>query len=289
MLNSLNIISTNIEAAEELARQMRLRDLAGLIVVDFIDMDEHKNNRAVERKMKEVISKDRARIQTSRISQFGLMEISRQRRRRSLLEGSTTSCPHCSGVGRKRTIESSALAAIRAVEEFAVRGKAKRIRLKTSHDVALYLLNEKRDLLTQVDEIADVFTEVVGDDAFIRPNFELEVIEKRDDKRADPLIQIERDFKKEQDAAKRKPKKAKKEASSLIRSHPKRMMKQRQKNLQSQSAEDAKHLPKVKTKSKNRKKTCPRRSPRKVHVAAVRPVSPKISRLKLWLKITRKR
>ena len=206
-------LRTNIEAAEELARQMRLRDLAGLIVVDFIDMDEHKNNRAVERKMKEVISKDRARIQTSRISQFGLMEISRQRRRRSLLEGSTTSCPHCSGVGRKRTIESSALAAIRAVEEFAVRGKAKRIRLKTSHDVALYLLNEKRDLLTQVDEIADVFTEVVGDDAFIRPNFELEVIEKRDDKRADPLIQIERDFKKEQDAAKRKPKKAKKEAS----------------------------------------------------------------------------
>jgi ribonuclease E len=206
-------LRTNIEAAEELARQMRLRDLAGLIVVDFIDMDEHKNNRAVERKMKEVISKDRARIQTSRISQFGLMEISRQRRRRSLLEGSTTSCPHCSGVGRKRTVESSALAAIRAVEEFAVRGKAKRIRLKTSHDVALYLLNEKRDLLTQVDEVADVFTEVVGDDALIRPHFELEVIEKRDDKRADPLIQIERDFKKERDAAKRKQKKAKKEAS----------------------------------------------------------------------------
>lgn len=202
-------LRTNIEAAEELARQMRLRDLAGLIVVDFIDMDEHKNNRAVERKMKEVLSKDRARIQTSRISQFGLMEISRQRRRRSLLEGSTTSCPHCSGVGRKRTIESSALAAIRAVEEFAVRGKAKRIRLKTSHDVALYLLNEKRDLLTQVDEIADVFTEVVGDDSLIRPHFELEVIEKRDDKRPDPLVQIERDFKKEQEAAKRKPKNTK--------------------------------------------------------------------------------
>ena len=199
-------LRTNMEAAEELARQMRLRDLAGLIVVDFIDMDEHKNNRAVERKMKDVLSQDRARIQTSRISQFGLMEISRQRRRRSLLEGSTTSCPHCSGVGRKRTVESSALAAIRAVEEFAVRGKAKRIRLKTSHDVALYLLNEKRDLLTQVDEIADVFTAVVGDDALIRPHFELEVVEKRDDKRADPLVQIERDFKKEQEAAKRKPK-----------------------------------------------------------------------------------
>jgi len=198
-------LRTNMEAAEELARQMRLRDLAGLIVVDFIDMDEHKNNRAVERKMKDVLSQDRARIQTSRISQFGLMEISRQRRRRSLLEGSTTSCPHCSGVGRKRTVESSALAAIRAVEEFAVRGKAKRIRLKTSHDVALYLLNEKRDLLTQVDEVADVFTEVVGDDDLIRPHFELEVVEKRDDKRADPLVKIERDFKKERETAKRKP------------------------------------------------------------------------------------
>ncbi|MEP4051809.1 MAG: Rne/Rng family ribonuclease [Litorimonas sp.] len=206
-------LKTNMEAAEELARQMRLRDLAGLIVVDFIDMDEHKNNRAVERKMKEMLAKDRARIQTSRISQFGLMEISRQRRRRSLLEGSTTSCPHCSGVGRKRTIESSALAAIRAVEEFAVRGKAKRIRLKTSHDVALYLLNEKRDLLTQVDDIADVFTEVVGSDDLIRPHFELEVVEKREDKRSDPLIQIERDFKKEREAAKRKPKAARSEKS----------------------------------------------------------------------------
>ncbi len=206
-------LRTNMEAAEELARQMRLRDLAGLIVVDFIDMDEHKNNRAVEKKMKDVLSQDRARIQTSRISQFGLMEISRQRRRRSLLEGSTTSCPHCSGVGRKRTIESSALAAIRAVEEFAVRGKAKRIRLKTSHDVALYLLNEKRDLLTQVDEVADVFTEVVGSDDLIRPHFELEVVEKREDKRADPLEQIERDFKKEREAAKRKPAKKRKDKS----------------------------------------------------------------------------
>ncbi len=204
-------LRTNMEAAEELARQMRLRDLAGLIVIDFIDMDEHKNNRAVERKMKEMLGQDRARIQASRISQFGLMEISRQRRRRSLLEGSTTSCPHCSGVGRKRTVESSALAAIRAVEEFAVRGKAKRIRLKTSPDVALYLLNEKRDLLRQVDEVADVFTEVVGDESFLRPHYELEVVEKREDNRKDPLIKIESDFKKEREAEKRRPKKAKTE------------------------------------------------------------------------------
>jgi len=187
-------LKTNIEAAEELARQMRLRDLAGLIVVDFIDMDESRNNRTVENKMKNMLSQDRARIQTSRISQFGLMEISRQRRRRSLLEGSTAGCKHCNGVGRKRTIESAALAAIRAVEEFAIRGKAKKIKLKCPEDVALYLLNEKRDLLTKVDENADVFTVVEHDDNLIRPSFTIEIIEKRDDKRKDPLVQIEKDI-----------------------------------------------------------------------------------------------
>ena len=190
-------LKTNLEAAEELARQMRLRDLAGLIVVDFIDMDENKNNRAVERKMKEVLARDRARIQTGRISQFGLMEMSRQRRRRSLLEGSTTVCPHCDGVGRKRTIESSALAAVRALEEFAVRGKAKKIRLKCPPDVALYLLNEKRDLLEDVDNTADVTTVVEPDEDLIRPDFTLEVSEKRSDKRKDPLVQIEKDLKEE--------------------------------------------------------------------------------------------
>lgn len=187
-------LKTNVEAAEELARQMRLRDLAGLIVVDFIDMDESKNNRTVENKMKAMLTRDRARIQTSRISQFGLMEISRQRRRRSLLEGSTASCQHCGGVGRKRTIESAALAAIRAVEEFAIRGKAKKIRLKCPPDVALYLLNEKRDLLTKVDENADVFTIVEHDENLIRPSFTIEIVEKRDDQRKDPLVQIEKEI-----------------------------------------------------------------------------------------------
>ncbi|WP_298912025.1 Rne/Rng family ribonuclease [uncultured Algimonas sp.] len=201
-------LKTNLEAAEELARQMRLRDLAGLIVVDFIDMDERKNNSAVERKMKDSLSRDRARIQTSRISQFGLMEISRQRRRRSLLEGSTAVCKHCDGVGRKRTVESSALAAIRAVEEFAIRGRAKKIRLKCPPDVALYLLNEKRDLLTKVDENADVFTVVEHDDALIRPDFTIEVSEKRSDGRKDPLVQIEKDLREESKQAAKNRKRA---------------------------------------------------------------------------------
>ncbi|WP_418152854.1 Rne/Rng family ribonuclease [Litorimonas sp. RW-G-Af-16] len=199
-------LRTNLEAAEEVARQMRLRDLAGLIVIDFIDMDENKNNRAVEKKMKEALERDRARIQTSRISQFGLMEISRQRRRRSLLEGSTAHCEHCSGVGRKRTIESSALAAIRAVEEIGVRGAAKRIRLKTSPDVALYLFNEKRNLLAHVEQNSDVFTEILGDEDMIRPAYEIEVIEKRGGNTVDPLDEIEKEFRRQRN----QPKKARK-------------------------------------------------------------------------------
>ena len=187
-------LKTNIEAAEEVARQMRLRDLAGLIVIDFIDMDEHKNNRAVERTMKNALTRDRARVQTSRISQFGLMEISRQRKRRSLLEGSTAHCEHCEGVGRKRSIESSALTAIRAVEEYGVRGKAKRILLKVSKDVALYLFNEKRELLQKIDKQSGLFTELVGDDQLIRPQFEIELLEKPSSKIADPLEAIEKEF-----------------------------------------------------------------------------------------------
>ena len=187
-------LKTNIEAAEEVARQMRLRDLAGLIVIDFIDMDEHKNNRAVERTMKNALTRDRARVQTSRISQFGLMEISRQRKRRSLLEGSTAHCEHCEGVGRKRSIESSALTAIRAVEEYGVRGKAKRILLKVSKDVALYLFNEKRELLQKIDKQSGLFTELVGDDHLIRPQFEIELLEKSSSSIVDPLEAIEKEF-----------------------------------------------------------------------------------------------
>ncbi len=189
-------LKTNLEAATEVARQMRLRDLAGLVVIDFIDMDENRNNRAVEKCMKDALARDRARVQSSRISQFGLMEISRQRRRRSLLEGSTAHCEHCEGVGRKRTIESSALRAIRAVEETGVRGKAKRIRLKVAPDVALYLFNEKRELLNAVESQFDLFTELLGDDTLIRPAFEVEVLEAAD-AHEDPLVEIEKELKKQ--------------------------------------------------------------------------------------------
>ena len=199
-------LKTNLEAADEVARQMRLRDLAGLVVIDFIDMDENRNNRAVEKRMKEALSRDRARVQMARISQFGLMEISRQRRRRSLLEGSSSSCENCGGVGRKRSVESSALLAIRAVEEEGVRGLAKRIRLKVSPNVALYLFNEKRDLLQHVDAEFNVFTELVSDDSLHRPHFEIERVELRDGAK-DKLEQIEKTAKAEMKKRPARPKK----------------------------------------------------------------------------------
>ena len=144
-------LKTNMEAAEEAARQLRLRDLAGLIVIDFIDMDEGKNNRAVEKKLKDCLKDDRARIQMGKISGFGLMEISRQRRRSGVLEGSTHVCEHCQGTGRVRSVESSALSAVRALEMEAVKGGAGAVTLRLPTSVALYVLNEKRAYLQSLD------------------------------------------------------------------------------------------------------------------------------------------
>ncbi len=189
-------LKTNLEAAEEVARQMRLRDLAGLVVIDFIDMDRSQNNKAVERKMREVLAKDRARVQMGRISQFGLMELSRQRRRRSLLEGSTSSCEHCSGVGRKRSVASSALKIIRAIEEEAIRGRYERIRVKAPTKVAAYLLNEKRDLLNTIAENTGQFAEIIADNELIRPEFTIEGLIKSESHESDPLEEIATEQKK---------------------------------------------------------------------------------------------
>ncbi len=209
-------LKTNLEAADEIARQMRLRDLAGLIVIDFIDMDEHRNNRAVEKRMKEALSRDRARVQAGRISQFGLMEISRQRRRRSLLDGSTTNCPHCQGVGRQRTIESAALHALRAAEETAARGKAKRISIKVAPDVATYLFNHKRDVLAAMETEFGLFCEILPAESLLRPSFEMTVVEAGDKKAKDPLAEIEKQNAKEQAES------DKKKAKSSKKSKPKK-------------------------------------------------------------------
>src|SRR5262245_8998368 len=136
-------LKTNLEAAEEIARQLRLRDLAGLIVIDFIDMEEKRNNRQVERKLKEALKHDRARIQVGRISHFGLMEMSRQRIRTGVLESSTEICPHCGGTGHVRSVTSVALHILRALEDHLLRSASHNLVLRTRTGVALYVLNHK--------------------------------------------------------------------------------------------------------------------------------------------------
>ena len=162
-----------MEAAEETARQLRLRDLAGLVVIDFIDMDESKNNRAVEKKLKDALKDDRARIQVGRISSFGLMELSRQRRRSSLLEGTTHVCEQCAGTGRVRSVESSALGALRAAEVEALKGSGE-ITLRAPRSVALYILNEKRGHLSRLHAEQGVFISVVVDETLPHADFALE-------------------------------------------------------------------------------------------------------------------
>ncbi len=144
-------LKTNLEAAEEVARQLRLRDLAGLIVIDFIDMDEKRNNRAVERKLSDCLRQDRARIQVGRISHFGLLEMSRQRIRASVLESSTDPCPHCGGTGHVRSVSSVALQLLRGLEEILMKGATHNLVVRTRTDVALYVLNHKRGHLRDLE------------------------------------------------------------------------------------------------------------------------------------------
>jgi ribonuclease E len=144
-------LKTNLEASEEIARQLRLRDLAGLIVVDFIDMEEKRNNRAVERKLKECLRNDRARIQVGRISHFGLLEMSRQRLRTGMIEGSTCSCPTCQGTGFVRSTESVALSVLRGLEDWLRTNQPCNLNALTSTEVALYILNQKRGYLRDIE------------------------------------------------------------------------------------------------------------------------------------------
>jgi len=145
-------LKTNCEAADEVARQLRLRDLAGLIVIDFIDMDESRNNRTVERRMKDALKHDRARIQVGRISHFGLLEMSRQRIRTSVLESSTEKCPVCGGSGHVRSVSSVALQLLRAIEEMLNKGATHNLIVRTRSEVALYVLNHKRAHLRALEE-----------------------------------------------------------------------------------------------------------------------------------------
>ncbi|MBV5264946.1 Rne/Rng family ribonuclease [Pinisolibacter aquiterrae] len=172
-------LATNMEAAEEVARQLRLRDLAGLIVIDFIDMEENRNNRAVERKLKECLKNDRARIQVGRISHFGLMEMSRQRIRTGVLESSMVLCPHCGGTGMVRSTESVALHVLRSLEEALLRSVTHDLIVRTRTAVALYILNNKRGHLADLERRFGLDITVLADDHASQAGH-LYVVEKGD-------------------------------------------------------------------------------------------------------------
>jgi ribonuclease E len=157
-------LKTNLEAAEEVARQLRLRDLAGLIVIDFIDMDERRNNRLVERRLKESLRNDRARIQVGRISHFGLLEMSRQRLRTGMLEGSTSSCTMCQGTGIVRSVESVALDVLRSLEDRLITDGVVPLVATTAVDVALYILNQKRSHLKDIEQRYNIPITVTADE-----------------------------------------------------------------------------------------------------------------------------
>ncbi|MGB1076827.1 MAG: Rne/Rng family ribonuclease [Bdellovibrionales bacterium] len=164
-------LKTNLEAAEEVARQLRLRDLGGLIVIDFIDMENYKNNAKVERKLKECLSGDRARIQIGRISSFGLLELSRQRLNPSMTESQFKLCDSCHGLGYTRTTDSTAVIALRTVEEQAINGKDSTITLTVNNDVALYILNNKRDLLSSIEKRHNCKISLQVDDSLAPASF----------------------------------------------------------------------------------------------------------------------
>jgi ribonuclease E len=167
-------LKTNLEAAEEIARQLRLRDLAGLVVIDFIDMEDGRHNAAVERRMKESMRVDRARLQIGRISPFGLLELSRQRLHPSLMEINFEKCPHCAGVGLVRSIDSSAISILRMIEEEGIRQSSAELILHVPTKVALYLLNQKRTALNEIEQRYNLQVMLHSDDTLVPPDCKLE-------------------------------------------------------------------------------------------------------------------
>ncbi|HVJ35404.1 MAG TPA: Rne/Rng family ribonuclease [Terriglobia bacterium] len=198
-------LRTNLEAADEVARQLRLRDLAGLIVIDFIDMEENRNNAAVERRMKEALKNDRARIQIGRISTFGLLEMSRQRLHPSLAEASTEICPHCAGTGRIRSVDSTALHVLRMVEEEITRSYSPGVAVMVPGAVALYILNQKRASLSELEQRRGVRIYLEADDSLIPPDYRLERLkqlapgEEVQQRQLPPVTVVEEDYDVEED------------------------------------------------------------------------------------------
>ncbi|RLL65417.1 ribonuclease E/G [Paenirhodobacter hankyongi] len=182
-------LKTNLEAADEVARQLRLRDLAGLIVIDFIDMEERKNNAAVEKRMKEKLKTDRARIQVGRISGFGLMEMSRQRLRPGMLESTTQPCPHCHGTGLIRSDDSLALQVLRAIEEEGTRKRSREVLVKCPVAVANYLMNAKREHIAGIEARYGMAVRLEADPTLVSPDFSIEKFKTATRVVPDPMSQ----------------------------------------------------------------------------------------------------
>ncbi|WP_071797274.1 Rne/Rng family ribonuclease [Natronohydrobacter thiooxidans] len=167
-------LKTNLEAAAEIARQLRLRDLAGLIVIDFIDMEERKNNAAVEKMLKDKLKNDRARIQVGRISGFGLLEMSRQRLRPGMLEATTQPCPHCHGTGLIRSDDSLGLTVLRQIEEEGTRGRSREVLVRAPSSVVNFIINQKREHLAQIEARYGMAVRIEADPRMVSPDFEIE-------------------------------------------------------------------------------------------------------------------
>ena len=185
-------LKTNLEAAEEFSRQARLRDLSGLVVIDFIDMEEVKNRNLVEKKLKEVMRKDRARIQIGEISNFGLLELSRQRLRPSVIENSSEICPHCGGSGRIQSIEVSAIQILRSIEEEGNSNDNISIKISAHSDLILHILNKKRSELNEIEARYNISIDFINDNSIVPPQKKLEVIKNKSIEEQE-LIEIKTD------------------------------------------------------------------------------------------------
>ena len=186
---------TNLEAADEIGRQLRLRDLAGLIVIDFIDMEDQRNDRDVERRLRDAVKNDRARVQIGKISQFGLLEMSRQRLRAGVIAGSTVPCPHCAGQGIIRSVESTALRVLRALEEEGQKLRASSVSVRVAADVAIYSLNQKRKELARIESDYGMTISFDPRDGMPAGTFDLErTAQKTEEERARHAVSIEAGF-----------------------------------------------------------------------------------------------
>jgi len=169
-------LKTNIEAADEIARQLRLRDQGGLIVIDFIDMEDKRNDRIVERRLRDAMQNDRARIQLGRISAFGLLELSRQRLHPSLVETNFEVCKHCQGSGLVRTVETTAVIILRALEEEGLRGRASEVCVNLPGEIALYIFNHKREMLANIERRYNIRVSLRADESLLKPAYNIEVV-----------------------------------------------------------------------------------------------------------------